>query len=297
MHLGFLSLVFWGCLFPCVALADLADDVIAQVSANVAKLKAADPEAVPLAFWDFDGTIIKGDVSEGLEENGKQLYKGLIQRTVEEGFSPVYAKETGWRQYAETDYPRLKQLGYWLAWPFNAQIYEGVESAKLDDFCRREFDRVYPKWYFRFSVKVFKGLAAAGVENYVISGSPEAFVRNAAASLGIPREHIRGIRVTETGGRMSTQLVYPMPFSEGKVENLREFVAAQAHGVAVAAFGNSYYNDAPFMRYVATQPALPGGAKGTAVMINGMKLRPGYEEFFIKTTETEVVGSDQASGR
>ena len=284
------SVVLLGlCLVAFASSADLADDVIAQVATNVAKLKAADPQAVPMAFWDFDGTIVKGDVSEGLEESGRQLYKGLVQRTIEEGLSPVYAKETGWRQYAQADYPRLRQLGYWLAWPFNAQIYEGVSAAKLDDFCRREFAAVYSKWYFKFSVKVFKGLAAAGVENYVISGSPEVYVRNAAESLGIPREHIRGIRVTEPGGRLSTQLVYPMPFAEGKVENLREFVAARPHGVAVAAFGNSYDNDAPFMRYVAAQPALPGGAKCTAVMINGTKPRPGYEEFFVKATETEVV--------
>ena len=32
-----------------------------------------------VAFWDFDGTILKGDCSEGLEENGKQVYEGLIE--------------------------------------------------------------------------------------------------------------------------------------------------------------------------------------------------------------------------
>ena len=281
---GILSLVL-----SLVSSADLADDVIAKVTANVAKLKAADPQAVPMAFWDFDGTIIKGDVSEGLEEDGKVLFKGLIQRTIEEGFSPVYARNE-FDRYAKEDYPRLRQLGYWLAWPFNAQIYEGVEAAKIDAFCRNEYAAVYRKWYFRFSAKVFAGLKKAGVENYVISGSPEVFVRNAAESLGIPREHIRGIRTTEPGGRLSTQLVYPMPFSEGKVETVRELVGGCPHGVAIAAFGNSYYNDAPFMRYVVTQPVLPGGAKGTAVMINGMKKRAGYEEYFITTTETDVVG-------
>ena len=45
------------------------DAVVTEVLANVAKLKAAQPNAVPMAFWDFDGTIIKGDISEGLFEN------------------------------------------------------------------------------------------------------------------------------------------------------------------------------------------------------------------------------------
>lgn len=42
--------------------ADNADDVIARVLENVAKVKAADSEAVPMAFWDFDGTIDEKDV-------------------------------------------------------------------------------------------------------------------------------------------------------------------------------------------------------------------------------------------
>ena len=45
-----------------------ADRIVQQVLENVKKIKAADPMAVPMAFWDFDGTIIKGEGSEGLVE-------------------------------------------------------------------------------------------------------------------------------------------------------------------------------------------------------------------------------------
>jgi hypothetical protein len=38
-----------------------ADGIIARVLENAAKVRTADPDAVPMAFWDFDGTIIKGD--------------------------------------------------------------------------------------------------------------------------------------------------------------------------------------------------------------------------------------------
>ena len=130
---GLLSLVL-------TASADNADDVIARVLENVAKLNAADPEAVPMAFWDFDGTIIKGDVSEGL------------------------------------------------------------------------------------------------------------------------------------------------------TENVRELVLARPHGVAVAGFGNSYHTDGPFLRYIATQPSLPGGIRATSVMINGGKARPGYTEHFKTIDEKDVIG-------
>ena len=276
--------------FALTGAADTADEVIARVLENAAKIRAADPQAVPMAFWDFDGTIIKGDVSEGLEENGEVRFRGLVQRTIEEGFNAVYDPKTGWAQYRDHDYPRLCGLGYWLGWPFNAQMFGGRETAPMDAFCRREFALVYRKWYFAFSDRVWRALEKGGVENYVVSASPESFVRNAAESLGVGRERIRGIRVAEFGGRFTTKIIYPLPFEEGKIENVREIVGARPHGVAIAAFGNSYRNDAPFMRYVATQTSLPGGAKGTAVMINGGKPRAGYAEFFIKTDEADVVG-------
>ena len=61
-------------------------------------------------------------------------------------------------------------------------------------------------------------------------------------------------------------------------------------GIAIAAFGNSYRSDGAFLRYVATQPSLPGGAAGTAVMINGGKTVKGYTEHFITVSQSETAG-------
>ena len=267
-----------------------AKPIIQQVLANVKLIKAADPAAVPMAFWDFDGTIIKGDVSEGLEENGETRFKGLIQRTIEEGYSTVYRSEGGWKRYRDVDYPRLNEMGRWISWPFNAQIYAGRRVADLDAFCAREYDRVYRKWYFASSMAMLRALEKAGVENYVVSASPELFVANAAATLQLPRTRLRGIRVQLAAGYVTTQIVYPLPMGEGKVEVVRDLVLSRPHGVAVAAFGNSYSTDGAFLRYVAKQPSLPGGAKGTAVMINGGKVVPGYTEHFTCVDQCDVTG-------
>ena len=239
------------------------DAVVTEVLANVAKLKAAQPNAVPMAFWDFDGTIIKGDISEGLFENekertGKQLYKGLIEETILAGLSTVYKGPGGWKQYEEVDYPRMNEIGRWLAWPYNAQIYGGVPSADLDAFCSQKVAEVYRKWYFASSVAIWQALEKAGVENYVVSASPEIFVRNTAESLGVTRGRTRAIRVEIDGGRMTTKVVHPVPFGEGKVENVRQLVLSRENGVAIAGFGNSYSTDGCFLRYIVTQH-LPGG--------------------------------------
>ena len=270
-----------------------ADGIVARVLENVAKIKAACPQAVPMAFWDFDGTILRGDISEGVETvNGRyvKLYKGLVERTIEAGLNSVYPAKGGWEQYWERDYRRLNEIGRWIAWPFNAQMYLGQSAAELDAFCAAECEKVYRKWYFASSMKMWRALEKAGVENYVVSASPEIFVRNTAKSLGVPSWRCRGIRVEMDGDRVTAKVVNPIPNGEGKVENVRELLLARPNGVAVAAFGNSYSTDAAFLRYVATQPSLPGGAKGTAVMINGGKTVPGYTEHFITVTQSEIEG-------
>ena len=273
----------------CFGYESHVDGIIARVSENVARIKATRPDAVPMAFWDFDGTIIKGDISEGLEEGGRVLFKGLIERTIEEGLCPTYGKDGGWNRYIKRDYPAMKEIGLWLAWPYNAQMYNGQRASVLDSFCRSECERVYRKWYFDSSVRILKALERAGVENYIVSASPEMFVRAAADTLGLPSCRFVGIRVAIDGDMVTSRVVHPLPMGEGKVENVRALVLSRPHGVAVAAFGNSYSTDGAFLRYVATQPSLPGGAKGTAVMINGGADRQGYSEHFIKVEQNATV--------
>ena len=259
-----------------------ADEVVATILGNVAKLKAACPDAVPMAFWDFDGTIIKGDVSEGLDEDGVQKFKGLIEETILAGLSTTYKGPEGWIRYRDRDYPRMKEIGRWLAWPYNGQIYKGVQAAKLDDFCHRKYEETYRHWYFASSIKIMQALEKAGVENYVVSASPEIFVRNADKTLGL-----RAIRIVIDAGYMTTRIIYPVPYDAGKVENVRELVLARPHGVAVAGFGNSYSTDGEFLKYIVTQ-SLPGGAKGFALMINGGPERDGYKGLFRLVDQDET---------
>ena len=262
--------------------------IVSEIRANVAKLKAASPDSRPMAFWDFDGTIIKGDCTEGLVENGSVVYRGLAAETILSGLSPVYSSEAGLRQF-EADYLRLCAIGHWLGYPFVAQIYDGVETDRIDAFCRRKFLEVYAAWYFSASMEMLGELEKAGVENYVVSASPEVYVRNAADTLGLPRERIVAIRVEIDGGRMTTHVVHPVPYGPGKVENVRRLVLARPHGVAVAGFGNSYSTDGDFLKYIADQ-RLPGGAKGVSVMINGGEPKPGYEGCFRLVNQAKVRG-------
>ena len=274
-----LLVAVFGAVLGCGAEPEAhVDSVVAEVLANVAKLKAASPDAVPMAFWDFDGTIIKGDIGDEYVQDGKVQYRGLIRDSILAGLCPVYRGEEGCVQWW-ADYSRMHEIGSWLCQGYDAQMYAGVELSVLEEFCNRRIRECYLRWYFASSVAIWKRLAEAGVENYVVSANVESLMRNVAPTLGIPRSRVRGARVEIEGGRLTTKIVHPIPFGEGKVEAVRQMVLARPNGVVVAGFGNSYSTDGNFLRYIVTQH-LPGGAKGFALMINGGRPKPGFEGLF-----------------
>jgi len=253
---------------------------VAKIAECVAKLKAADPDAVPMAFWDFDGTIIKGDIGDGFTEPDGRGYHGLMEETILAGLVPVYQGVAGFHKWRDEDYPRFCEIGHWLSQAFDAQMYAGVSAERLDAFCERTIrEKGLAKWYFASSMAIWRALEKLGVENYVVSANVEAVVRNAAPSLGIPRVRVRGARTETVGGLITTRLIYPIPCGEGKVEAVRELVLSRPQGVAVAGFGNSYGTDGPFLRYVAAQP-LPGGARPLSTMINGGPVPEAYKGLF-----------------
>ena len=265
-----------------------ADRVVEEILAAVAKLKAVDPEVKPMAFWDFDGTVIRGDISTGLQENGVMRHQGMIHAGILAGFSSVYQGEAGCRQF-DRDYARLNEIGRFIAWPLIGQMFAGVKVSDFNAFCARRVRDVYSKWYFASSVAIMKRLEAAGVENHVISGSPTLFVANAAESLGLEPERMHGLSLAVDGGILSTRIEYPVTTGEGKVELLRRLVNARPHAVAVAGFGDSYKTDGAFLRYIVRQ-VLPGGAKGFALMINGTHKTPEYEGLFTCVNQSAVTG-------
>ena len=282
------SLVVVGLTLAASAVEEHVDRVVDEILSNIAKLKAVDPSVVPMAFWDFDGTIIKGDISEGVRENGVVRYQGMTCAGIMAGFSPFYKGEEGCRQF-DRDYARLNEIGRFIAWPFIGQVFAGVKVADFNRFCAQQVRDVYSKWYFASSVAILRRLEAAGVENHIISGSPDLFVRNAAESIGLASDRMHGNRLAIDGGILSTRIEYPVTTGEGKVEVLRRLVNARKNAVAVAGFGDSYRTDGAFLRYIVRQ-TLPGGARGFALMINGSGSDAGYEGLFTCVRQTEIVG-------
>lgn len=264
--------------------------IVSDIVANVKKIKSSDSAAVPMAFWDFDGTIICGDISTGHSEAGREVYSGMFVESAGGGFSEVFKTRGAAREYLEKYSWLEKNVGRWLAWPSLGQAFHGADAMKIEEHCRVYAGKILKPWYYASALAVMRELEKAGVENYIVSGSPDVFVKAAGSVAGVPRERIVGIRQRLSGGRLTTQLEYPLSMNEGKVECIREILNARRGAVAVAAFGNSYWTDGPFMRYVAVNP-LPGGVKGIAVMVNGGAVPAGYEGLFRCVTLKETFSS------
>ena len=288
-HLTIASLAWFLCDAPA---EPHVDGIVAELRDCVAKLRAADPEAVPMAFWDFDGTIIKGDVGLGYHD-GTGGYDGIARETILAGFAPFYRGEEGHRRWLK-DYDYMCKVGRWLSQAYDVQMYHGADARQLDAFCSRRYAEMrVSDWYFASSMAIWRALERLGVENHVVSANVEPVVRSLAPTLGIPRERFRATRVAIEGGRLTTRVLEPVPFGEGKVDAVRGIVGARPHGVAIAGFGNSYSTDAPFLRYIVTQP-LPGGAKPLAMMINGGPERAAYKGLFHLAEQTMTVRESRA---
>jgi len=245
-----------------------------------------------LAFWDFDGTILKGDCSEGMRSGDRWIYKGLAQDAIENGYSDIYKGEEGFERFW-IDYKNLEQnIGKWLAYPFIPQMLRGANMKEIQELCHVHFETVLKNYYFVSSLYMLKKLEENNIRNYIISASADVFVDASAPTLGLSPNRFHGIEVKIKNDRLSEELNYPVTWSDGKTDKLISIIEDTSRKnpgkqvIALAAFGNSYSTDGPFMKYVAEQ-LLPSG-KAVSVMINGGKVPSEYADIFIQVEQSEI---------
>lgn len=286
-------------LAPCLCAEEShVEDVLFEIKQAKQAILTHDASTSPesyvfLAFWDFDGTLLHGDCSEGLIVDGKTLYKGFAQLAIEAGLSEIYRPDGGfdrfWKDYTHME----KTIGRWFAYPFIPQMLRGCPNEDLVKLAKKHFDQSLKKYYFQSSIRILKSLEDAGIENHIISASADVFVDAAASSLNLPTSRFNGIQVTIENGRLTEKLVYPVTWAEGKTERLKAIVAAtQAKHpskriIVLAAFGNSFSTDGAFMKYVASQK-LPAG-KPVTLMINGGDTPADYLNLFKEVQQAELV--------
>jgi len=278
---GFAISVLLACLTIHSGRAEEPDDtrIVEQILQTREAIEKQSTNGKPVfaAFWDFDGTIIRGDCSEGLVIEGKPVYAGLAQVCIEKGLSRLYPPNDGFERFW-TDYTNMDvRVGHWLAYPFIPQMLREAKPEDVLQISQQHFANVLSNYLMASSVKIIKELQAHGVECHIISASSELFVKGAARSVGIPEARIHGIEVRTRDGRLTEEVIYPITWNVGKLERLKQIAARTEREsgrkvFVLAGFGDSYNTDGPFLKFIASQK-LPAG-KPIAVFYNASGNEP-----------------------
>jgi len=286
-------------VLPTITRAEEPDD--SRIIQRILETRAAithvtgQTNAIFLAFWDFDGTILKGDCSEGLIENDLTRYAGLAQVAIAHGFSQIYPPNSGferfWNDYTNID----SRVGHWLAYPFIPQMLRGAKAADVLQLSRNYFSTTLSNYLRASSVHIIRELQIGGVESHIVSASGALFIKGASESLRIPLNRIHGIELRIRDGIITEELVYPVPWNGGKRDKIQQVIAEtkQEHGgsqvYVLAGFGDNYNTDGPFLEFVARQ-TLPAG-KPLSVFYDNTNAPAEYRGlFYLACHRTTVSG-------
>lgn len=234
-----------------------------------------------LAFWDFDGTILKGDCSEGLNEpNG---FKGLMELGILNGYLSEFKGEEGvkafWKKYRE-----MEEIDKREAYLFLPRLFVGNKVETILNLAKDHFKNVMRNFYFPTSINILENLKANGIESYILSASADFFIKGCEGTLPIQAENMHGIEVKIQNGIITKEEIEPVTYAIGKTEKLKLIVSSllenkKADQVFVlAGFGNSFHTDGPFLEYIGNQKLLAGNP--TTVMINGGNAPEEYKGIF-----------------
>ena len=242
--------------------------VTEDILASAAALRECQPEAQPVAFWDFDGTLFEGDCSEGFPSLSQDYIPGLVEKAIAAGWSQAYPAAGGygpcWRDYQEL----MGREGTAAAYTWLVRLFAGAPEAALTALAAEEFTTRLRSWFFPEALEIWHRLEAAGIHCRVISASADFFIKGAAPILRVPPERLHGLRLaTCPDGLLTTQPVEPLTIGLGKAALLHALLAAEGPGTLypVAAFGNDFFTDGPMLEAVSCI-TLPAGSPVAALV-------------------------------
>ncbi|HEX7663055.1 MAG TPA: haloacid dehalogenase-like hydrolase [Polyangiaceae bacterium] len=219
-----------------------------DLAAVLGRLEAAcieTPHGV-IAF-DADGTLWSGDV-------GEDFFHALVARRaikdyardalvaeahqhkikVELGASPTDVARALYDAYVEGRYPEERTCEM-MAW-----ACAGWDKAEIEKHCRgvvevgRLTSRIHDEVY-----GVLQWARERGVRTLVVSASPREIVEVAVAKLGIAPEDVVASSSEYLKDKLTTQILRPIPYAEGKVTALRKIIGDLP---LIAAFGDNAFD-------------------------------------------------------
>ncbi len=221
-------------------------------------------------FTDFDGTIIYGDITDGIEdlsiENDtiRNGYHGLIRLSIEKGYLNNYKGKEGFRDYWQHYTDLIKNHQEEESTRFMGEQFINLnheQKKKIEKLAQEYFTEILHHKFFLSSLNIIDELVSSGIKVYVISASPDIFVKQASYVFPSGTDSISGVDLEEEG-------VDFFNYAEGKVKRMHCFIRKKEESgkkvFVIGAMGNSWSSDYPMI-----QESIKLG--GIGIMINGKK--------------------------
>jgi HAD superfamily phosphoserine phosphatase-like hydrolase len=160
-----------------------------------------------VACFDADGTLWTEDIGESFL---RWLLAGPLEHLVAAD-PQVYEKYEERVRRSLTD-------GYGWA----VQLMAGLKEADVARWAKQHA-AAWPN-YRPAMLALVRGLAAAGIEVWLVSASNHWVVAATGMRVGLPFERTIGVRVEVDGGTITDRIVQPMPCEGGKVLAIDKFI-------------------------------------------------------------------------
>lgn len=212
------------------------------------------------SFWDFDGTIISGDITEGKRDKdlGK-IYSGFMEIAVDEnhirGFSGERRVDDFWDHYQSMILEDEEK-----AYIFLAEVLTDIadtEQTKLKNLCREYFKNYMERHLIEASLELLEYSSRLGIEPVIVSASPQLFLDVVAEFVPVRPHHIFGIDRTKLGNGLKDPIVN---YAFGKSLRVQDFLEKKdpEKNHPILALGNSLISDGPMLDYVVDRGGVGG---------------------------------------
>lgn len=250
---------------PTVAGESAPQPILAEIRAARASLP---PGTRAVVVFDFDGTLLKGDITEGGPPSaGRGPFPGMVELGIAAGLSVSHPPGSfaSW----ETHYRRIeRELGGAAAYGLPLTVFAGAREEALAELARRHFEAELRHRLFTTTARVLRELAAEGFECHVVSASAEAYVAAAAEGLALPRDRLHGVRARlDQEGRIQPHIVQ-FPYREGKSAVIRRILGGPPARL-VGVLGNSWDTDGAMLELAARQRLAGEGGAGSWIFNAG----------------------------
>lgn len=217
----------------------------------------------PVAVFDCDGTIIKGDIGEAmfyhqierflLRESPANIWVDHPKREELDNLYSTLASLPAEKQTHDRRFIFFAET--MLEWYFDQLVEGKVEKACSDivklltKFSEDEVHRIAASTlkeelespisirkigkhdipngirYIQETVELLKQLQNRNFDIWVVSGSNKWSVEAVFGPLGIPPSHIIGIELQSVNNTLGTKVQTPIPVLQGKVQALQQFIS------------------------------------------------------------------------